>query len=435
MGSFNTFYTFFSTRVLPQNNNTTTEDVKEYTQPVTKSRHHRTFSDPSSAMLHKEAVQKLFPCDNRHSFNPHYQHNLHTTSTSTIYSTPPSLASSPTDSSPSSTTSSSHSHTTSPSYTMTQATQKPFYQQPHPRRSQTSSSTRQRQQQQQHYHQRHFNYSYSRQQARRLNQRNHANHHDIDNMDDDLLIGYDNQQIYYGSGSSTSMARVHPSGSPSYDTYPSFPSSSERQYQQRQQQQHAHSGYISALSYPPRLSENERTMSPASRSLFAAAASAVKSSIQYGQASSSQLKPQYPQHHQQQHQGRQQRRAEHARHQSAFHFLPSISERRATMHMHEEEDVYAFDHASEVAASASVSTADMGEIRTVASNSSSSLSLSSSSSSSSTSMTAKQSLLRIARCDPRQDNWCSQQSGQWTRLYAQTRSNGPLTDGRRTRRL
>ncbi|KAH7060249.1 hypothetical protein BKA57DRAFT_446704 [Linnemannia elongata] len=255
-------------------------------------------------------------------------------------------------------------------------------------------------------------------------------------MDDDLLIGYDNQQIYYGSGSSTSMARVHPSGSPPYDTHPSFPSSSDRQHQQqRQQQENARSGYISAMSYPPRLSENERTMSPASRSLFAAAASAVKSSIQYGQSSSSsQSKPQYPQHQQQHHQGRQQRRAEHARHQSASHFLPSISERRATMHMHEEEDVYAFDHASEVAAA---STAAAGEIRTVsASNSLSSLSSSSSSSSSSsTPMTAKQSLLRIARCDPRQDNWCSQQSGQWTRLYAQTRSNGPLADGRRTRRL
>lgn len=387
-------------------------------------------------MLPKETVQKLFPCDNRHSFNPHYQHNLHTTSTSTIYSTPPSLASSPTDSSPSSTTSSSHSHhTTSPSYTMTQATQKPFYQQPHPRRSQSSSSTRQRQQQQQQqpHHQRHYNTSYSRQQARRLSQRSHANQDDIDNMDDDLLIGYDNQQIYYGSGSSTSMARVHPSGSPSYDTHPSFPSSSDRQHQQC----NGRPGYISALSYPPRLSENERTTSPASRSLFAAAASAVKSSIQYGQVSQS--KSQYPQHQQeqqgQQRQGRQQRRAGHARHQSASHFLPSISERRATMHMHEEEDVYTFAHASEGAA-ASASTGAAGEIRTVsASNSSSSLSSSSSSSSSSTPMTAKQSLLRIAQCDPRQDNWCSQQSGQYTRLYAQTRSNGPLADGRRTRRL
>ncbi|KAG0291476.1 hypothetical protein BGZ96_005171 [Linnemannia gamsii] len=442
MGNFNTLYTFLSTRVLPQNNNTTTEDVKEYTQTATKSRHQRTFSDPSSAMLPKETVQKLFPCDNRHSFNPHYQHNLHTTSTSTIYSTPPSLASSPTDSSPSSTTSSSHSHhTTSPSYTMTQATQKPFYQQPHPRRSQSSSSTRQRQQQQQQQHQQqqqshHQRLYNNRQQARRLSQRSHANQDDIDNMDDDLLVGYDNQQIYYGSGSSTSMARVHPSGSPSYDTHPSFPSSSDRQHQQH----NGRSGYISALSYPPRLSENERTMSPASRSLFAAAASAVKSSIQYGQVSQS--KSQYPQHQQQQQQpqqqqrqGRQQRRVGHVRHQSASHFLPSISERRATMHMHEEEDVYTFDHASEGAA-ASAATGAAGEIRTVsASNSSSSLSSSPSLSSSSTPMTAKQSLLRIAQCDPRQDNWCSQQSGQYTRLYAQTRSNGPLADGRRTRRL
>ncbi|KAK3818107.1 MAG: hypothetical protein J3R72DRAFT_460337, partial [Linnemannia gamsii] len=456
MGSFNTLYTFLSSRVLPQHHidNSDNNDICTSPPTTTKSRHQRTFSDP---MLPKETVQKLFPCDNRHSFNPHYQHNLHTTSSSTIYSTPPSLASSPTDSSPSSTISSStHSHSVvSPSYTMTQATQKPFYQQPHPRRSQSSSSTyRQRQQQhqqqqqqplqqQQHQYQRHYN-SYSQQQARRLNQRNHASQQYVDNMDDDILIGYDNQQIYYGSGSSTSMARVHPNGSPTHDTHASMSSDRQHQYQEQQQQQqhNGRSGYISALSYPPRLSENERMSSPASRSLFAAAASAVKSSIHYGQQHTSQPKPQYPQQQQhqqkQQHQGRQQRRAEHARHQSASHFLPSISERRATMHMHEEEDVFAFDHASGVgaaSASAPVSRASDDVRHLSASNSTSSLSSSCSSSSSSTPMTAKQSLLRIAQCDPRQDNWCSQQSGQWTRMYAQTRSNGPRADGRRTRRL
>ncbi|KAG0375417.1 hypothetical protein BGX24_009143 [Mortierella sp. AD032] len=274
---------------------------------------------------------------------------------------------------------------------MTQATQKPFYQQPHPRRSQSSSSTyRQRQQQhqqqqqqplqqQQHQYQRHYN-SYSQQQARRLNQRNHASQQYVDNMDDDILIGYDNQQIYYGSGSSTSMARVHPNGSPTHDTHDTHASMSsdrQHQYQEQQQQHNGRSGYISALSYPPRLSENERLSSPASRSLFAAAASA-------------------------------------------------------------EEDVFAFDHASGVgAASASVPVSRASDdVRHLsASNSSSSLSSSCSSSSSSTPMTAKQSLLRIAQCDPRQDNWCSQQSGQWTRMYAQTRSNGPRADGRRTRRL
>ncbi|KAF9930651.1 hypothetical protein FBU30_000191 [Linnemannia zychae] len=427
MGSFNTFYNFFSTRVLPQANDTK-ESTTTPSPSATKNRHQRTFSDPSSAMLPEEVVQKLFPCDNRHSYNPHYQHNLHTRSTSTIYSTPPSLASSPTDSSPSSTTS-SHSHSSdSPSYTMAQTTQKPFYQQPHPRRS--MSANRQRQYQQHQQHQRHYNYSYNRQQARRLNQRNQANQQYIDNIDDDILIGYDSQHVYYGSGSSTSMARVHPNGSPTYDIQSSFLPTSDRSY--HEQHHNSRSGYISALSYPPRMSENERT--PASRSLFAAAASAVKSSIQYGQTSQS--KPQQQQQQQQpyQYRGRQQRRAEYIRHQGASHILPSISERRVTMHMHEEEE--SFDiYAPEVAVS-SASTA-AGEIQPIsASNSSSSLSSASSSSSSSPCpMTAKQSLLRIARCDPRQDNWCSQQSGQWTRLYAQTRSNGPLADGRRTRRL
>ncbi|KAF9358655.1 hypothetical protein BGX26_001220 [Mortierella sp. AD094] len=51
-----------------------------------------------------EYFVQQFPCEEKHSYNPHYQHNL---STSPSFSTPPSLSSSPSNSSPSSAYSSS----------------------------------------------------------------------------------------------------------------------------------------------------------------------------------------------------------------------------------------------------------------------------------------------------------------------------------------
>ncbi|KAF9897260.1 hypothetical protein BX616_005911 [Lobosporangium transversale] len=64
-------------------------------------------SQLSSCFHQRERALQQFPCEEKHSFNPHYQHNL---STSPSYSIPPSLSSSPSNSSPSSAyTSSSHS--------------------------------------------------------------------------------------------------------------------------------------------------------------------------------------------------------------------------------------------------------------------------------------------------------------------------------------
>ncbi|KAF8928229.1 hypothetical protein EDD21DRAFT_369882 [Dissophora ornata] len=380
MGSFNNFYTFISNRVLPKANSDDSHTPnKENYQQNSDTKHRRHYSDS----VPKEVIQQLFPCEDRHSFNPHYQHNLH--STSPIYSTPPSLSSSPTNSSPSSTTSSS---------SLSSPGQKPYYQYTQSRRQQQQQQQQhQYQQQKQQQHQRHRSFSYSRQHARRQSQqRNYSNQQEFDYMDDgDLMIGYDNNQVYYGSGATASMANVHPRGSPSYSSaaFDRSPSGNGSQHQQ----------YLTShISTSIRSSENERTSAPPPRSQSAAAGAAGASLHVSPFNNNGNII-----HN---HIGQQQQ------------VLPSISETTATMYMHEEDLAAALEARDTDAAPASRH-----------------ISSSSSSPSSSGHMTAKQSLMRIARCDPRQDNWCPAQSGQWTRHYAEARSSSIVADGRRGRRL
>ncbi|KAF9114256.1 hypothetical protein BGX27_011307 [Mortierella sp. AM989] len=379
MGGFDNLYSFISNRVLPRNNSDDGSN-KENCNFGNHTHHRR--SNSASALLPKETIQQLYPCEDRHSFNPHYQHNLHSTSPS--YSTPPSLSSSPTNSSPSSTTSSSSSHS------LSQAGYKPYYQN-HPSASKRSSqSARQQQQKQRQQHQQHSrNNSYNRQQTRSQNQyqRNYANQQYLEALDDDLVVGYDGQRIFYESGAS-SMARVHPNGSPSYSSFPSSVSSTfgGRHHLQRQQQQQP-----SHISW----SENERTSSPASRSLSAAAAAAARS--QHASAPGENYNNNYIQNG-----------------QSSSSLLPRISEATAVMSVHDEQDetvVVENDGAG------------LGPRNLT------------SKSSSDARMTARLSLMRIVQCDIRNDDWCSQQSGQWTSHYAKTRSIGIKSDGRRTGRL
>ncbi|KAI7818519.1 hypothetical protein BC939DRAFT_506489 [Gamsiella multidivaricata] len=363
MGSFNNLYAFISNRVLLRTNSDDSDCSKESYHPTNtdynRNRlHRRSYSESTSTYSPKEAIQRMFPCEERHSFNPHYQHNLHSTFPS--YSTPPSLSSSPTNSSPSSTASSA-------SHSMSAAGQKAYYQYTHPRSARQCFQQQQLQQQQKQRQRHHRSFSYSRQQTRRQCQQHYANQQQhLDCMDDDLLIGYDNQQVYYGSGASASMSRVHPNGSPSYSPF----SSSFDRHQSEPQQQRPQSHISSTF----RASETKRG-SPSLPADAAAAAFSLKSSnhIHNGQ-----------------------------------HILPSISETTASLHMIEDDADDAVDAALESSPMPSTTSA---------------------------SMTAKQSLMRIARCDPRQDNWCSSQSGQWTRHYAETRSSGIVADGRRARRL
>ncbi|KAG9324820.1 hypothetical protein KVV02_001565 [Mortierella alpina] len=111
MGGLNNFYSFFSNRVLPQSppspQSTNSDKENLYHAEYSQQSKRRSYSDASPALAHKEqTIHQLYPYEDRHSFNPHYQHNLHTQSSSPAYSTPPSLSSSPTNSSPSSITSS-----------------------------------------------------------------------------------------------------------------------------------------------------------------------------------------------------------------------------------------------------------------------------------------------------------------------------------------
>ncbi|KAG0217411.1 hypothetical protein BGX31_000254, partial [Mortierella sp. GBA43] len=249
-------------------------------------------------------------------------------------------------------------------------------------------------QQQHQQHQRNRSYSsYGRQQGRRQNYRCLADQH-FEYMDDDLMIGYDNQHIYYGSGSSTSMGRVHPHGSPSYTFGSSVPSVMDRHHLQDQQQRRRTS-HISASA--SRASETERA-SPAFRSLSAA-------SVAHGMSSHKSTNPNHI----------------HSGHQ----WLPCISETSATMYMHVHNgnghDDQGLDEESNAA--------------TLGPRLSSTTASASTPSTTSAPESARQSLMRISRCDLRQDGWCSQRAGQWTRHYAEARPIGLVADGRRARRL
>ncbi|KAG0256430.1 hypothetical protein BG011_004507 [Mortierella polycephala] len=401
MGSFTTLYSYISNRVLPQpptthhhenKENYSSNDCNTATNRIHQQRY---FSDSASALVQKESTHQLFPCEEQHTFNPHYQHNLHSTSPS--YSVPPSLSSSPTNSSPSSTvSSSSRSHSAALSHSLLQSGQKPYYQQ-------QPQSRRQPQQQQQHQqHQRNRSYSYNCQQARLQNQRNHAQqqqHYEF--MDDDLLIGYDSHNVYYGSGATASMTRVHPNGSPSS----LFSSSASDRQQQQQQQQNRRTSHISYSS--SRSSETERVSLPVSRSAEDASYSSPSSERSSTSSTSYAHGLGLGMNRRQQQQQQQQ---QHNNNKAGSYILPSISETTATMYL-QEHGLNEEDSVSHRPALTSTSTSKPSA------------------------MTAKQSLMRIAQCDIRQDGWCSSQSGQWTRHYAETRPCGIFVEGRRARRM
>ncbi|KAG0050946.1 hypothetical protein BGZ83_004278 [Gryganskiella cystojenkinii] len=283
MGSFNNFYSFISNRVgvLPKNN--TNEDTQPTTNVAVAVKndsysHQRYYSDSNAALLQKEAIQELFPCDNRHSFNPHYQHNLHSSSlnASLPYSTPPSLSSSPTNSSPSSTTSASSRRSSNNKYNYYQQQreqQQQQQQQPHLKRSTSASSSSSTYQSNSRK-----SYSYNRHQTRRQNQavRNHANHGQYyEYMDDDMMVGYDNphQQNHYSNNSnrySTSMTRVHPQGSSSYTSFSTSTGSDRSSSFTSNGRRTSH-----IFSFPPSASENERRMSSGVSSVPSIAAAAT----------------------------------------------------------------------------------------------------------------------------------------------------------------
>ncbi|KAF9392905.1 hypothetical protein CPB97_007431 [Podila verticillata] len=382
MESFSNLINFFSSQLylLPmsaaatETNFNHTSDSSLLSTSLTQHYSGRTklFDRESEAILQqKEQAIRRFPCEDRHSYNPHYQHNL--ISELPSYSTPPSLSSSPTNSSPASFTSSKSSM----SFKGSRATyghssgKTNNYHHSHQSRSSdqhsnnypgfsgynTVGSNGGRQ------------YSYMRQQQRRQNQQRQY----YEYMDDDLMIGASSMTLF----SPGEVAVLSPSSSTS------SLASSSRQINYRPQQ-------------PARQSIGRISTSIASlSSLLENQVSPSKSSVAFSPLG---------RHH------------SHSSRRGGDLFsvsvglLPSISETSAPSSK--------MDHASALGATSSSSP-----LPSLTKNQATKK------------MTAQKSLRRIAQCASNQDNWCSAKAGQWTSHYAETRSRSIMTDGRRHRRL
>ncbi|KAG0073541.1 hypothetical protein BGZ93_011206 [Podila epicladia] len=362
MGSFSNFRSFLSNHILSNN------------------------QSQSQSQSHDQQKQQKASLDDRslHSFNPHYQHNLH----STAYSTPPSLASSPTNSSPTSTTSSS----SNPSYNKarygystvnSKGVKSPpqHSQQYFPRRSYYHQQQIQQQQllqQQQNSRQHHQHRSNNGHQYQQ-NRRSYRNHHN-------QACLYEEDELSLGSSSTaTAMDLASP-----IDPSPLSVSmwQGRRRPAQQQQQQQGQTSHILVF----RASETEKHASRASSKRSPPSVSRPRSTA-------------HPTKH----------------HSSAdqYQYLSSspftISESRASTAVSYMQDVDVSDGVDMPSSAASSSS-------------------SSSSSASRDKMDAKTSLMRIAQCGRHEDSWCSLQSGQYTRHYAESRS-GVTVDGRRARRM
>ncbi|KFH72415.1 hypothetical protein MVEG_02706 [Podila verticillata NRRL 6337] len=383
MGSFSNLINFFSSQLylLPMPATVTeinynhTSDSSLLSTSLTQHYSGRTklFDRESEAILQqKEQAIRRFPCEDRHSYNPHYQHNL--ISELPSYSTPPSLSSSPTNSSPASFASFKSSMSCKGSratYGYSSGKNSNYHHHSHQSRSSdqhsnshpgfsgynTVGSNGGRQ------------YSYMRQQQRQQNQLREY----YEYMNDDLMIGASSMALF----SPGEVAVLSPSSSTS------SLASSSRQINYKPQQ-------------PARQSASRISTSIASlSSLLENQVSPSKSSVAFSPMG---------RHHS--HSSR--------RGGDPFCFsvglLPSISETNAPSSK--------MDHASALGATSSSSP-----LPSLTKNQASKK------------MTAQKSLRRIAQCASNQDNWCSAKAGQWTSHYAEMRSRGAMTDGRRHRRL
>ncbi|KAG0029058.1 hypothetical protein BGZ81_004178 [Podila clonocystis] len=356
MGSFSNFRSFFSNHLL---SNTQSQNQSQNQQKQQK------------ASLDDRSL---------HSFNPHYQHNLH----STAYSTPPSLASSPTNSSPTSTTSSSsnssynkarYSYSTvngkgvksPPQHSPQYFPRRSYYHQQQIQQQQIQQQQLFQQQQNSRQHHQHRSAGHQYQQ----NRRSYRNHHSQANLneEDELSLG--------SSSTATAMDLASP-----IDPSPLSVSTWQGRRRPVQQPQQGYTSHILVS----RASETEKHASRASSK----------------RSSSSVSRPQWSTPHSTK------------RHSSAdqFQYLSSspftISEPRASTAVSYMQDMDVSEDVEMPSSTASSSACDK--------------------------MDAKTSLMRIAQCGRHEDSWCALHSGQYTRHYAESRS-GVTVDGRRARRM
>lgn len=382
MGSFSNLFNFFSSQpcVLPQpttateTNSNHTSDSSLLSASLTQHYSGRTklFDRESEAMLQqKEQAIRRFPCEDRHSYNPHYQHNL--ISELPSYSTPPSLSSSPTNSSPASFTSSKSSM----SFSGSRATYGPSsgknnsYHHSHQSRSSYQHSNN-------HHGFSSYNtvgsnggrqYSYMRQQQRRQNQQRQY----YEYMDDDLMVGASSMALF----SPGEVAVLSPCSS----TLSLASSSRQINYSPQQPARQSVSRISTSIASLSLLLESQASPSMSNVAFSPVGRHHSHSSRRGGEPFS-----------------------------VSVGLLPSISETSAPSSK--------MDLASALGATSSSSP-----LPSPAKNQASKK------------MTAQKSLRRIAQCASNQDNWCSAKAGQWTSHYAETRSRSVMIDGRRHRRL
>ncbi|KAF9928671.1 hypothetical protein FBU30_002192 [Linnemannia zychae] len=202
-----------------------------------KPRYYSIFSELTTQVDQRERALQQFPCEERHSYNPHYQHNLVSSPT---YSSPPSLCPSSAGSSPSSAYSSGSSTSS-----LSRATG--------PRILNQEQSNKQ-----DHHYYRHYN----RRQNRRYNTYQQQNEH----FHDDWMFGISEDDGYNGD---TSMACAQPQdplgGYSSLSTMPSLNGSLRSSISRRDRPQVANGSLSVTSSAAQNSTKNRRptvTFSP-----------------------------------------------------------------------------------------------------------------------------------------------------------------------------
>ncbi|KAF9138454.1 hypothetical protein BGX30_009132 [Mortierella sp. GBA39] len=150
-----------------------TKDQLHPDQKDNKPRYYSIFSELTTQVDQRERALQQFPCEERHSYNPHYQHNL-VSSPSSSSLCPSSAGSSPSSAYSSNSSSSSLSRATG---------------------ARVLTQEQSNKQQQDHHYYRHYN--------RRQNQRHYAYQQQNEHYHDDWMFGISEDDSYNGGASMT----------------------------------------------------------------------------------------------------------------------------------------------------------------------------------------------------------------------------------------
>ncbi|KAG0353719.1 hypothetical protein BGZ54_002089, partial [Gamsiella multidivaricata] len=329
-------------------------------------RYYSIFSDLSAADEQRERALRQFPCEEKHSFNPHYQHNL--ISTSPSFSSPPSLSSSPSSSSPSSAYSGSSSSSLSRATGAKVFSQDSYAQQQNPSFNATSNSNSNSN-----------NYSYHRHYSRRQNLRFYTYQQQQDHYHDDWMFGITEDDDNYRTGLNRSQT-IGPSTTRAISQECSVsPSPSS-----------------STVSLKSSISRKNRSQLGHVMNAFPAT---LRSTVTFSPVVL-------------QHPARNEPQQQQLTSSSSVSLLPSISESSLSSQASNSSPVTAtFDYTASSSSSSSEQQQQHQQQEHEQSGTGGRL-------------TAKQSLMRIAHCSKSEDGWCSQKAGQYTKRYADVNPRG-----------